>query len=107
MPKTTLHRAYHSLRYREVTARAISVRLDDEADKDLRTLEAAGMSQSYAIRIALVDAVRRLRRSEELANLRFGATKKELTTSRRPIDKAVPHQLGDGLHLGARRCWPP
>lgn len=48
-------------------ARAISVRLDDEADKALRTLEAAGMTQSEAIRVALLDAVRRLRRSKELA----------------------------------------
>jgi hypothetical protein len=48
-------------------ARAISVRLDDEADKALRTLEASGMSQSEAIRSALLGSVRRLRRSKELA----------------------------------------
>jgi len=48
-------------------ARAISVRLDDEADKALRTLEATGMSQSEAIRAALVGEVRHLRRSKELA----------------------------------------
>jgi hypothetical protein len=48
-------------------ARAISVRLDDDADKALRTLEASGMSQSEAIRSALLDSVRRLRRSKELA----------------------------------------
>ena len=30
-------------------ARAISVRLDDEADRALRTLEATGLSQSEAI----------------------------------------------------------
>ena len=48
-------------------ARAISVRLDDEADKALRTLEATGMSQSEAIRAALVGEVRHLRRSHELA----------------------------------------
>jgi hypothetical protein len=48
-------------------ARAISVRLDDEADKALRALEASGMSQSEAIRSALLDSVRRLRRSKELA----------------------------------------
>ena len=47
--------------------RAISVRLDDEADQALRTLEASGMSQSEAIRSALLDSVRRLRRSKELA----------------------------------------
>jgi len=48
-------------------ARAISVRLDDEADKALRTLEATGMSQSEAIRAALVGEVRHLRRRHELA----------------------------------------
>ncbi len=48
-------------------ARAISVRLDDEADKALRTLEATGMSQSEAIRAALLGEVRYLRRSKELA----------------------------------------
>ena len=48
-------------------ARAISVRLDDEADKALRTLEATGMSQSEAIRAALLGEVKYLRRSKELA----------------------------------------
>jgi hypothetical protein len=48
-------------------ARAISVRLDDEADQALRTLEASGLSQSEAIRAALLEAVQRLRRSKELA----------------------------------------
>jgi hypothetical protein len=48
-------------------ARAISVRLDDDADKALRTLEASGLSQSEAIRSALLDSARRLRRSKELA----------------------------------------
>jgi hypothetical protein len=48
-------------------AKAISVRLDAEAEKALRVLEASGMSQSEAIRSALLDSVRRLRRSKELA----------------------------------------
>jgi hypothetical protein len=48
-------------------ARAISVRLDDEADKALRTLEATGLSQSEAIRTALLAEVRYRRRSQELA----------------------------------------
>ena len=48
-------------------ARAISVRLDDEADKALRTLEATGLSQSEAIRTALLGEVRHRRRSKELA----------------------------------------
>lgn len=48
-------------------ARAISVRLDDEADKALRTLEATGLSQSEAIRTALLGEVRHRQRSRELA----------------------------------------
>ena len=46
---------------------AISVRLDDEAERALRALEAAGMSRSEAIRTALITSARRLRRSSELA----------------------------------------
>ena len=48
-------------------AQAISVRLDDEAEKALRALEASGLSRSDAIRTALVDSARRLRRGSELA----------------------------------------
>lgn len=48
-------------------ARAISVRLDDEADKALRALEATGLTRSQAIRTALVGEVRHRRRSHELA----------------------------------------
>lgn len=47
--------------------RAISVRLDDDADQALRTLEATGLSQSEAIRSALLSSVHHLRRSKELA----------------------------------------
>ena len=39
--------------------KAISVRLDDEALRALRRLEATGMTRSEAIRTALVDAARR------------------------------------------------
>ena len=46
---------------------AISVRLDAEAEQALRTLEAAGLTRSEAIREALVQAARRLRRRAELA----------------------------------------
>jgi Arc/MetJ-type ribon-helix-helix transcriptional regulator len=42
-------------------AKAISVRLDDEALKALRRLEAAGHSRSEAIRRALVESAARLR----------------------------------------------
>ncbi len=48
-------------------AHAISVRLDDEAERALRSLEAAGLSRSQAIRSALIDSARRLRRRSELA----------------------------------------
>jgi len=46
---------------------AISVRLDDEATRALRALEAAGISRSAAIRAALIESARRLRRRSELA----------------------------------------
>jgi len=46
---------------------AISVRLDDAAQRALRTLEAAGMSRSEAIRSALVASADRLRRRSTLA----------------------------------------
>ena len=48
-------------------ARAISVRLDDEAQRALRSLEAAGLTRSEAIRTALIDSARRLRARSELA----------------------------------------
>lgn len=48
-------------------AQAISVRLDDQAEQALRVLEASGLSRSEAIRTALVDSARRLRRGAELA----------------------------------------
>jgi antitoxin component of RelBE/YafQ-DinJ toxin-antitoxin module len=41
-------------------ARAISVRLDDDAERALRVLEAGGLSQSEAIRSALINTARRL-----------------------------------------------
>ena len=46
--------------------KAISVRLDDEAQRALARLEAAGMSRSEAIRQALVDSAAALRRREAL-----------------------------------------
>jgi antitoxin component of RelBE/YafQ-DinJ toxin-antitoxin module len=47
--------------------RAISVRLDDEALRALRLLEATGMARSEAIRAALVNAASRLRDRQALA----------------------------------------
>ncbi|MBV9410952.1 MAG: ribbon-helix-helix protein, CopG family [Acidimicrobiia bacterium] len=48
--------------------KAISVRLDDDAAKALRALEASGLSRSEAIRVALVASARRLRQRRELAS---------------------------------------
>jgi mRNA interferase MazF len=48
-------------------AQVISVRLDDEALKALRALEAPGMTRSEAIRTALVRASKRLRERRDLA----------------------------------------
>lgn len=48
-------------------ARAISVRLDEEALGALARLEATGLSRSQAIRKAVMDAADRLRRRESLA----------------------------------------
>ena len=48
-------------------ARAISVRLDDDAQRALRSLEASGLSRSEAIRSSLIAAANRMRRSSTLA----------------------------------------
>lgn len=48
-------------------AQAISVRLDDDAEQALRTLEATGMSRSEAIRTALIAEARRRRENKALA----------------------------------------
>jgi hypothetical protein len=48
-------------------ADAISVRLDEEAARALRTLESTGLSRSQAIRSALIEAARRRRSRSELA----------------------------------------
>jgi Arc/MetJ-type ribon-helix-helix transcriptional regulator len=46
---------------------AISVRLDDEAERALERLEATGLSRSEAIRQALVSAAHRLHGAQALA----------------------------------------
>jgi hypothetical protein len=48
-------------------AKAISVRLDDDAVRALRALEASGMSSSEAIRSSLIASAERLRRGKDLA----------------------------------------
>jgi Arc/MetJ-type ribon-helix-helix transcriptional regulator len=47
--------------------KAISVRLDDEAQRALRVLEATGLSQSEAIRSSLLASAAKLRKQRELA----------------------------------------
>jgi Arc/MetJ-type ribon-helix-helix transcriptional regulator len=56
-----------TFRHTLVVAKAISVRLDDEAQRALRRLEATGLSQSEAIRSALLASARRLNARSELA----------------------------------------
>ena len=46
---------------------AISVRLDDEAERALRALEASGLTRSAAIRASLLASAQRLRRGKDLA----------------------------------------
>lgn len=48
-------------------AKAISVRLDDEAERALHTLESTGMTRSEAIRSSLLASAARLRRGHDLA----------------------------------------
>ncbi len=48
-------------------AKAISVRLDDETERALQTLESSGLSRSDAIRTSLISSAARLRRGRELA----------------------------------------
>ena len=49
-----------------MAAKAISVRLDDDALRALACLEASGLSRSEAIRRALIDSAHALRRREAL-----------------------------------------
>jgi Arc/MetJ-type ribon-helix-helix transcriptional regulator len=48
-------------------SKAISVRLDDDAEQALQALEDSGLSRSEAIRASLLASARRLRRGTELA----------------------------------------
>jgi Arc/MetJ-type ribon-helix-helix transcriptional regulator len=56
-----------TLRNTDWMAKAISVRLDDEAERALRLLESTGMSRSEAIRSSLLASADRMRRRSELA----------------------------------------
>lgn len=59
---------YHNTWYTYRVAQAISVRLDDDAQRALRTLEAAGLSRSEAIRSSLIASADRLRQRSALAD---------------------------------------
>jgi Arc/MetJ-type ribon-helix-helix transcriptional regulator len=48
-------------------SKAISVRLDDEAERALRLLESTGLSRSEAIRSSLLASADRMRRRRRLA----------------------------------------
>jgi Arc/MetJ-type ribon-helix-helix transcriptional regulator len=48
-------------------AKAISVRLDDEAERALRLLESTGLSRSEAIRSSLLASADQMRRRRQLA----------------------------------------
>ena len=58
---------YDRSRYSDPMADPISVRLDEEALRALRQLEASGLTRSQAIRVALLDAAGRLRDRAALA----------------------------------------
>lgn len=51
----------------ETMPRAVSVRLDDDAIRALRIIEATGLSQSDAIRTAILGQAARLRQHSSLA----------------------------------------
>ena len=47
-------------------AKAVSIRLDDDALRALSQLEASGLTRSQAVRRALIDAARRAGRRQDL-----------------------------------------
>lgn len=48
-------------------AKAISVRLDDDAERALQTIESTGLTRSEAIRSSLLSSAARLQRGRDLA----------------------------------------
>lgn len=58
---------YDDVCYSRPMSTAISVRLDDDAERALAQLEASGLSRSEAIRRALIEEANRQRRSSALA----------------------------------------
>jgi len=64
--------------------KAISIRLDDEAQEALRALIGAGRSQSEAVREALVELARRGRRGDLVAEAkRLSADREDRTEKAR------------------------
>jgi Arc/MetJ-type ribon-helix-helix transcriptional regulator len=59
-------RLYDKSYYNRFVAKSISVRLDEEAERALVLLEAAGLSRSEAIRAAILSAAAQARRREAL-----------------------------------------
>lgn len=56
-----------TFRHTALMGKAISVRLDDEAERALRLLESTGLSRSEAIRSSLLASADRMRRRSQLA----------------------------------------
>ena len=56
-----------TFRHTLVMTKAISVRLDNDAEQALRMLEATGLSRSEAIRTSLLASAERMRRRHEVA----------------------------------------
>lgn len=56
-----------TFRHTDRMAKAISVRLDNEAERALRLLESTGLSRSEAIRSSLLASADRMRRRSQLA----------------------------------------
>ena len=56
-----------TFRHTLVMTKAISVRLDNDAERALRMLEATGLSRSEAIRTSLLASAERMRRRHEVA----------------------------------------
>ena len=64
--------------------KAISIRLDDEAQEALRSLTGSGRSQSEAVREAIVELARRGRRGDLAAEAeRLGADREDRTEKAR------------------------
>ncbi len=57
---------YH-IRHTAKMAKAMSVRLDEETERALQTLESSGLTRCEAIRTSLLASAARLRRGRELA----------------------------------------